>query len=79
MDDQAFALRRNHRHTLLRNVHCAICFKASTPHPSSILIYHTTKAGNFRGENAYTHEVDVIVQVAAGEITANGRFANRGR
>jgi KaiC/GvpD/RAD55 family RecA-like ATPase len=49
------------------------------PSTSSILIYHTTKAGNFHGENVYTHEVDVIVQVAAGEITGNGRFASGGK
>jgi hypothetical protein len=33
----------------------------------------------FRGENAHAHEVDVIVQVAEGEISANGRFASGGR
>jgi predicted ATP-dependent serine protease len=49
------------------------------PRTSFIFIYHTTKAGNFRGENAHAHEVDVIVQVAADEITANGRFASGGK
>jgi hypothetical protein len=33
----------------------------------------------FRGENAHAHEVDVIVQVAESEISANGRFASGGK
>jgi predicted ATP-dependent serine protease len=49
------------------------------PCTSFIFIYHTTKAGRFRGENAHAHEVDVIVQVAEGEISANGRFASGGK
>jgi hypothetical protein len=49
------------------------------PRTSFIFIYHTTKAGRFRGENAHAHEVDVIVQVAEGEISANGRFVSGGK
>ena len=44
-----------------------------------MFICHTNEGGNFRGENEYAHEVDVIVQVADGEITANGRFASGGK
>jgi len=39
-----------------------------------LFIYHTTKEGNFRGKNENAHEVDVIVEVADGKATGNGRF-----
>ena len=44
------------------------------PRTSFIFIYHTTKEGRFRGENAHAHEVDVIVQVENGLAKAKGRF-----
>ena len=49
------------------------------PRTCLMFICHTNEGGNFRGENAHAHEVDVIVQVADGEITANGRFASGGK
>jgi len=49
------------------------------PRTSFIFIKHTTKPGNSHGENAHAHEVDVIVKVAEGEITANSRFASGGK
>jgi len=49
------------------------------PRTSFIFIKHTTKPGNSHGENAHAHEVDVIFQVADGEITTNGRFERGGR
>lgn len=44
------------------------------PRTAFIFIYHTTKEGNFRGRNENAHEVDVIVEVADGKATGNGRF-----
>lgn len=44
------------------------------PRTAFIFIYHTTKEGNFRGKNENAHEVDVIVEVADGKATGNGRF-----
>jgi len=44
------------------------------PRTSFIFIYHTTKEGRFRGENAHAHEVDVIVQVENGLAKAKGKF-----
>ena len=44
------------------------------PRTSFIFLYHTTKEGRFRGENAHAHEVDVIIQVENGLAHAKGRF-----
>lgn len=44
------------------------------PRTSFIFLYHTTKEGRFRGENAHAHEVDVIIQVENGRAKAKGRF-----
>jgi hypothetical protein len=44
------------------------------PETSFIFIYHTTKEGRFKGTNTHAHEVDVIIEVAKGEVKATGRF-----
>ena len=44
------------------------------PRTSFIFIYHTTKAGRFKGSNTHAHEVDVIIQVENGKARGNGRF-----
>jgi hypothetical protein len=49
------------------------------PRTAFIFIYHTTKEGNFRGKNENAHEVDVIVEVADGKATGNGRFGIGGK
>ena len=48
--------------------------RGDSPRTSFIFIYHTTKEGRFRGENAHAHEVDVIIQVENGHAHAKGRF-----
>lgn len=49
------------------------------PETSFIFIYHTTKEGRFKGTNTHAHEVDVIIEVAKGEVKAMGRFNAGGR
>jgi hypothetical protein len=49
------------------------------PETSFIFIYHTTKEGRFKGTNTHAHEVDVIIEVAKGEVKATGRFNAGGR
>jgi len=39
-----------------------------------IFIFHSTKNGQFRGQNQFAHDVDVIIEVKEGEARANGRF-----
>jgi predicted ATP-dependent serine protease len=45
---------------------------------SFIYIFHTTKAGNFRGKQGFAHDVDVIIEVSNGSAMANGRFGTEG-
>ena len=45
------------------------------PETSFIFIYHTTKAGRFKGVNTHAHEVDVIVEVSYGNAKSNGRYS----
>lgn len=44
------------------------------PKTAFIFIFHTTKAGNFRGKQDFAHDVDVIIEVENGVAKANGRF-----
>ncbi len=44
------------------------------PKISFIYIFHTTKKGNFRGNQGFAHDVDVIIEVEKEEASANGRF-----
>ena len=39
-----------------------------------IFIFHSTKNGQFRGQNQFAHDVDVIIEVKEGEAKGNGRF-----
>lgn len=44
------------------------------PRTAFIFIYHSTKEGKFRGGNEHAHEVDVIIEVVNGGVSAMGRF-----
>ena len=44
------------------------------PKTAFVFIFHTTKAGNFRGKQDFAHDVDVIIEVENGVAKANGRF-----
>ncbi len=48
--------------------------RKDNPGVSFIFIFHTTKNGQFRGQNQFAHDVDMIVEVKEGEVKANGRF-----
>ena len=39
-----------------------------------IFVFHTTKNGQFKGQNQFAHDVDVIIEVADGKAKGNGRF-----
>ena len=49
------------------------------PQTAFIFIFHTTKAGNFRGKQDFAHDVDVIIEVENGVAKANGRFGVGGK
>jgi hypothetical protein len=48
--------------------------RKQNPSTAFIYIFHTTKAGKFRGKQDFAHDVDVIVEVEKGEARGNGRF-----
>lgn len=48
------------------------------PDTAMILIFQTTKDGNFRGDNTWGHEVDLLIDVKNGEATAKKRYAGTG-
>ena len=48
--------------------------RKENPKTSFVFIFHTTKAGNFRGQQDFAHDVDVIIEVENGMAKANGRF-----
>ena len=48
--------------------------RKANPGKSFIFIFHTTKTGQFRGENQFAHDVDVIIEVVDGKAKGNGRF-----
>ncbi len=53
--------------------------RAANPGKSFIFIFQTTKDGNFRGENTYQHDVDVVIGVPErGKATQFGRFNQGG-
>ncbi len=39
-----------------------------------IFVFHTTKNGQFKGQNQFAHDVDVIIEVADEKAKGNGRF-----
>lgn len=49
------------------------------PRTAFIFIYHSTKEGKFRGGNEHAHEVDVIIEVVDGEVSAKGRFNSQSK
>lgn len=53
--------------------------RAANPGKSFIFIFQTTKGGNFRGENTYQHDVDVVIEVPErGKAIQFGRFNQGG-
>ncbi|NJK93781.1 MAG: AAA family ATPase [Bacteroidales bacterium] len=48
--------------------------RKENPNTAFIFIFHTTKAGNFRGQQDFAHDVDVIIEVEKGVAKAKGRF-----
>lgn len=49
--------------------------KAENPQTAFITIQQATKDGKFRGSQEYAHDADVIINVANGVATQQGRFA----
>ena len=49
--------------------------RRNNPGTAFIVVYHSTKAGNFRGSNTDAHDVDIIVEVKDGMANARGRYA----
>ncbi len=53
--------------------------KSSNPGKSFIFIFQTTKDGNFRGTNAFQHDVDAVIELPEkGVVIQNGRFNQGG-
>lgn len=53
--------------------------KAMNPTKSFVFIFQTTKDGNFRGANAFQHDVDVVIEVPEmGKAVQMGRFNQGG-
>ena len=48
--------------------------RKDNPQTAFIFIFHTTKEGNFRGQQDFAHDVDVIINVENGIAKSNGRF-----
>ncbi|HCT31018.1 MAG TPA: hypothetical protein DIW31_09865, partial [Bacteroidales bacterium] len=53
--------------------------RKDNPKTAFVFIFHTTKEGNFRGQQDFAHDVDVIVEVETGLAKANGRFGVGGK
>lgn len=53
--------------------------RAANPGKSFVLIFQSTKDGNFRGDNTYQHDVDVVIEVPErGKAVQFGRFNQGG-
>lgn len=53
--------------------------KAQYPTKSFIYVFQSTKAGNFRGENSFQHDVDVVIEVPEkGKAVQMGRYNQGG-
>jgi len=48
--------------------------RMDNPKTAFVFIFHTTKVGNFRGQQDFAHDVDVIINVENGSAKASGRF-----
>lgn len=53
--------------------------RKENPKTAFVFIFHTTKEGNFRGQQDFAHDVDVIIEVENGVAKANGRFGVGGK
>ncbi len=53
--------------------------RRDNPGVAFIFIFHSTKNGQFRGQNQFAHDVDVIIEVKDGIAKANGRFSPGGQ
>ena len=54
--------------------------KSANPTKSFIFIFQATKAGSFRGDNAFQHDVDVVIEVPEkGRAVQMGRFNQGGQ
>jgi predicted nucleotidyltransferase len=54
--------------------------KSRYPAKSFIYIFQATKQGNFRGENSFQHDVDVVIEVPEkGKAVQMGRFNQGGQ
>lgn len=53
--------------------------KKDNPKTAFVFIFHSTKEGNFRGQQDFAHDVDVIINVENGNAKANGRFGIGGK
>jgi hypothetical protein len=53
--------------------------KEKNPGKSFIYIFQTTKGGNFRGENTFQHDVDIVIEIPErGKAVQFGRFNQGG-
>ena len=53
--------------------------KEKNPGKSFVYIFQTTKGGNFRGENSFQHDVDIVIEIPArGKAVQFGRFNQGG-
>jgi len=53
--------------------------EANYPNISFISIFQVTKSGNFRGNNGFQHEVDVVIEIPEkGKAIQYGRFNQGG-
>lgn len=48
--------------------------KKSNPQMSTIAVLQTTKEGNFKGGQEWTHNADIVIEVINGVATARGRY-----
>ena len=53
--------------------------RKGNPKTAFVFIFHTTKEGNFRGQQDFAHDVDVIIEVENGVAKSNGRFGVGGK
>lgn len=54
-------------------------FKPLNPTKSFIFIFQATKAGTFRGDNTFQHDVDMVIEVPEkGKAVQMGRFNQGG-
>jgi hypothetical protein len=53
--------------------------KESYPEKSFVFVFQTTKTGNFRGENSFQHDVDIVIEIPErGKAVQFGRFNQGG-